>query len=238
MTTITEHPDVIGIRGTAVDVGPRITLNNDYPPVALELLLNIVRWAEQDHLAESDPAFAGWGKWEQGSWAALNLDGAIEGDLKVIADRYNAAGEDDDIEQEAVTFVQSAARANLCGSAFCMAGQTVYQAGFRMILDDSPVSAVGDEVYADNCIAEYDTGLRTEKGMAIWRDRPEAQPVPIDHAAREILGLTSEETVLFEGDNDITKIKSIVNWICQHRSLPLPYPDEAIFPDEYDPDEY
>lgn len=237
MTTITDNPrDTITVGGAPVNVGERISLNPAYPPVAYDLLLNIVAWAEHDS------RFSSWGIWNQGSWASVYLDGDIKPALEELANSWQDAETGRPaslIASQANVLVQSAARANVCRSAFCMAGQTVYQAGFRMILDDSPLHRIGEEAYADDCIAEVLTDERDERGFMVWRDREDAERIAIDQAAAEILGLIGEERCLFEGDNTVPKIKSIVNWIAENRHLPIPFPDEPTYPDEddYDGDE-
>jgi hypothetical protein len=229
--TMTEN--AIDIDGIPVDVGPRITRNVQYPPLALDLLLDIVAWARH----ENDPKFLTWGTWNQQSWAEVETDGDLAPMLRALADKYEDANDYEMralVEDEAVATVESALRANVCGSAFCMAGQAAYQAGFRLILDDTPLSSIGETIYASDCIAEAPTGVKNDKGYIVYKDVEGASPLAIHVVAERALGLTSDEADwLFDGDNEIDKIHEIVNRIVTSRGLPTPFPNYGTYsPDE------
>lgn len=186
-------------------------------PALNPLIFDIVRWAE------GDAAFEKWGVWDQGSWASINVSPVLADLLEGIDrdDDGQALGDDHD---KMHTIVESVIRTNLCGSAYCMAGQAVSQAGFRIIVDDLVYGSgdVGSTEFAEQCVREEYTGRRDEKGLPIFEDVGSREPIYV--TARQVLGLEDYEADrFFDGNNTIEVIRGLVNHFCDSRGLPVPY---------------
>lgn len=167
----------------------------------LDTLMDIIKWAELSVQTTSDviPGYESWGRWDQGQWAADWKKGDL---LDHIQNR------------------------NVCGTAFCIAGQVAWQNEYRMLLDPADLTA-------NSCIKERPTNKRDNHGHVIWEDVPGAQPVDIEHIAADLLGITAREANrVFDGNNTITNLKERVNWLCRTRHLPLAYPDFAVYEEE------
>jgi hypothetical protein len=164
-----------------------------------------------EHDAEFDHQI--WGTWDQGAWGW------------VMADQIEKA------------YVRN----GVCRTAYCMAGQAVHQAGYRLLFDANSQTEreiemadgrdfVGQVATANDCIKQYDTGRKDSKGFQIWEDVATAEPEPINQVAIDILGLTHEEAdVFFEGSNEAYQLREMANWFCQSRGLPLLYPYDDVY---------
>ena len=206
-----------------VEAAIRAALNG-YPALDLHLLRMLVAWAEQDE-AFADK-FAEWGAWSQSTYG-------------IEIERANiAVGMYDKVALNKVTWA-----GNECGSAYCIAGQTVIQRGYRM--DYGPDSACGFgggpesdiTLYgrsADRCVMQQPSGEKDCKGRDIMVDVPGAYSQPIHEVARQQLGLTDIEAgVLFDGDNDVYMLKGLINGFCEARGLYDMFPGvSAIDPDD------
>lgn len=84
---------------------------NDAPPTLdTTLLFNMITWAEQDEEIQNYGLFAGWGLWNQGSWA-INDNPAEAPAAQWVEDPHDTS----------------------CQTSYCMAGQAAHQAGYRAI---------------------------------------------------------------------------------------------------------
>lgn len=174
----------------------------DLPDLDFTLLFDLIRWAAQDEAVLN--RFVG--TWDQGSWAWI--DGT---DLRRLG-----------IEPEDDAEIEVARRNGLCGSSYCIAGQAAMQADYRLIAYSGS---------AEQCIKERPTDQVNDKGLTIWQDVPGAQPEQIMDVGRDVLGLTQVESEkLFDGSNDIDRLRGLANLFCQVRSLPLLFPDDPIGP--------
>lgn len=192
-------------------------------PLNISMLMDLIHWAEvserfrieREMTAPTDIVEEGapvelpgltsrWGVWDQNSWAQLFTRREVRGDTAARK-----------------------ARNGVCGSAYCMAGQTVNQSGYRLILDSDYKST---DFSASQCIAERPTGRYDNKGGMIYEDVPGAPILSISEAARDILGLNEREADrFFEGDNNIEILKEMVNAFCVRRELPLAYPAADVY---------
>lgn len=190
------------------------------PELNTEMIFNLVTWAEHDKNVEEGverydlSRWAGWGHWNQGSWADRDLNRTLDGDgideleMKAAVDSLRTTYGD-----------WLGVKPNVCGTAFCMAGQAVVQNdGYRLLYDTGGFQA-------DNCVAIEPTGEVDRKGRAVMRDVPNVQPRAIWRVAQEQLGLTyDEQSHMFGGDNTIEYLKGLVNWFAEERHLPPIFP--------------
>lgn len=196
-----------------------------YPPVRLDLLLDLVDWAERDD--EDLAKFMNWGHWEQGSWSTFR---AKQADLDVpipygwsdplIQDFYGRP--DAEVSEQDAVIRQELLR-GICGTSFCMAGQVALQAGYRMIYAGRTNVSTIAMASADNCIFTEETDAKDAKGFPVLRDVGQVSSIGI--VGQRVLGLDAvEANALFDGDNSIETIKRVVNYICENRGLPRAYP--------------
>lgn len=197
----------------------------------VSLLYDLLRWAALEDAYTADPRFATWGQWDQGTWARLDMSGLSTDERAELIAAIN---------QERHV---SLGRNGVCRTAYCMAGQTVAQANYRLVYNVDPQNpGVQRQLIADLCIAEEATGEKDEKGRTIYRDVPGAQQREVREVGAEVLGLDDYEAALFfDGDNDLDKLQRMANLFCHARGLPLLYPDMPIYnplDDHDDDDEY
>jgi hypothetical protein len=191
------------------------------PRLNTDLILRLIWWAEQDeaHIQDIENFV---GTWSQGSWSTANGNDLLHAyeKLKIdILDEENLA---------------DAIRNGVCGTSYCMAGQTVVQAGYRIIYDLGNEREIyelkDDETEASQCIAQQPTNKVDAKGRVIWQDIPNARPVPISEQATEILGLTEYEAdAFFSGSNRIDSLKAMANGMFYERGLDLPFPTHDMY---------
>jgi hypothetical protein len=182
------------------------------------LLYDRIKWAEAGERLDDHPS---WGHWGQGSWAVMN-------DV------------DEDLFAELNLPVVTIGEANVCRTSHCIAGSAVVEAGYRLIYSGEP-DRYRQSIVADDCIEQYDTGLKDLKGQAIWLDVPGARQESIGGAGARVLGLSEEEAdLLFDGDNDVDDLMRKANMFCANRRLPLLFPDEPIWDprDDDEPDDF
>lgn len=165
-------------------------------------LTTLITWAEGDEaLAQR------FGTWNQGQWAHVLL--------------AEDATWVDDIDTERVV---EETRNGACQTAYCMAGQTVVQAGYRLIYRHYGYDEGKPSFNTSDCIKQEWTGRRRPNGTPIMEDTGEV--MSISTAAAQILGLDYDEyNSFFDGDNGIEDLKHMVNAMCFRRGLPEPYPD-------------
>lgn len=112
--------------------------------------------------------------------------------------------------------------ANVCGTAFCIAGQAVVQVGYMPVFE-SP----WDES-ASHCAPRVFAGLGPQGLPTFEPDRNEENHVVISDLAKTVLGLTSEESnALFYGDNTLGNVVATALLIANARQVALDLPDEA-----------
>jgi hypothetical protein len=193
--------------------------NNHRPPIAVDLLLDLVAWAEQDDARLAH--MQAWGRWNQGTWSNASIaDPEVDAGWEdpLISDPDG----DQDIEDEDAKARQAILR-GVCGTSFCMAGQAAHQAGYRMVYaNHGSISRGVVRLSAEQCIKTEPTGFTDAKGFPILRDV--GQPVDISEIGAQVLGLDDDEAQeLFGGDNTIGEIKGLVNRLCTDRDLPVPF---------------
>lgn len=183
-------------------------------------IYDAIRWAERDEsflsaLSEADRNW--WGTWRQGDWARAIAPAPIRRAL------FDATGSLDTGE------FATAIRAGECKTAYCMAGQRVNQAGYRMAIEpDSDMGRSGVTAYS--CIEMEPTGQRDKFNKPIMRDKPGAELRDISTLARELMHITSFESGLFfNGDNRVGILKEYANGMCERRGIPLMFPDFDIY---------
>lgn len=182
----------------------------------LPALTTLIRWAEGDEaLAQR------FGTWDQGVWSqVLVAESGLDWDS--ASDKYA-----DGLSHEEVL---EKTRNGVCQTAYCMAGQTVVQAGYRLIYnfneheEDDDGTGLGEHVSLETTHCTKQEFLRfDERGKPVFRDTGET--MEISEAAREILGMDHEESSrFFDGSNDIDDLKHMLNIFCQRRDMPEPYP--------------
>lgn len=190
----------------------------DLPMVDAVLLYDLICWAEADAHDLVYPKYRGWGTYDQGSWS--------------VTDQPDLTDEE---RQEL--------RNGACRTSYCIAGQAVNQADFRIVYRGRST--------AELCIQQEETGRTTRLGRPILRDVPGARERHIDLVAREVIGLTEEEgDALFSGGNDIDNLKRYANTFMLARALPPLFPGQPVelidrgscwdywMTDEDDPDDY
>jgi len=167
--------------------------------------------------AEADERFdaALWGAWDQSAWGWI----ITEQERK---ERSNGS----------------------CQTAYCMAGQAVHQAGYRLDYDHGDALArnidmrdgtryVGPVAVASECIKQRPTGQVNAKGYAVMEDVPGAEKEQIGAVARETLGLDIDEADLFfEGSNEIEQLRQMANLFCASRGLPPLFPNDPVWDTE------
>jgi len=181
-------------------------------PMNTLLLHNLIEWAEYEENLAADtqarlriqPAtsgpWAGWGHWFQGAWAMTTPDAA--------ADTVHL---DPELAREL--------RNGACQTSYCMAGQTVVQAGYRIMYNDDR----RDLLHADMCVLTEPNGRFDAKGRPLHDDVPGTAKT-IEGAAQAILGLTDSECEeFFNGDNTVDHLKAMADDFLEHRGLARAY---------------
>lgn len=210
-----------------------------FPPLAAELLLNLIEWAEADQRVVDTGKFEGWGHWDQSLWSSLPATNLVPGGAR-YADPTLEPGINGSINltPEQRASIQHEIEGGACGTSYCMAGQAVSLSGRRLLY-------VGDRerLAADYCVRIEETGEIDERGRPVTRDVGE--PVLVSQEGQRVLGLHYRESgALFGGENKIDDLKRITNWIFANRDLPHPFAgmgiqtNEADEPDEDDDDTY
>lgn len=179
------------------------------PVLNLALLSNIVTWAVGDYADDQvlKEKFAAWGSWNQGAWAQTN-----------IFDPASPAALD--------------RSAGLCGSTYCIAGQTVAQVGYRLNFP-SWGDYMGEDYHTDApikvdtsyCVPVVFDGL-DDKGNPKYKEVGGEQS--ISHVAKEALGLTQTEAdALFDGANEIGRVVALARQFAAARGKVLDVPQTA-----------
>lgn len=181
-------------------------------PLNTLLLHNLIEWAEYEENLEANttarlriqPAaegpWAGWGHWNQGAWAITSA---------------TVADETRQIDPELAREVRNGA----CETAYCMAGQTVVQAGYRLVYNDDHRGLLR----ADMCVLTQPNGRFDAKGRPLHDDVP-GTAKSIEGAAQAILGLTDTECEeLFNGDNTVDQLKAMADDFLENRGLARSY---------------
>lgn len=167
-----------------------------------DLLSRIVHWAvlDEQHLSNTHPVFSNWGSWNQGLWATPR--GLDEETTEMV-----------EANSEYNPHILTIADPNICGTAFCIAGQVAAQTGQAFIFD-------GTEDSAETCGPRIPLGL-DEKGRT--RYGPDvSQRKNIAQHAREVLGLIpAESRVLFSGSNEIEVIVFLASKFAEMRGVSL-----------------
>jgi hypothetical protein len=191
----------------------------------LPALMTLIDWAEADEEVRRR-RFAGWGDWRQSAWGVITAD---DPNIKALAE-----SEDPDAQQHAVELLTDLDRNGVCGTAYCMAGQAVAQAGYELLFEDPYVGVDGIDLGlavagAERCVKTEPTGEVDRRGRPIFR--PVGDDDQIESVAARILGLSpDEEDLFFNGSNSIDRLKRYVNRFCANRDMEqVPYPDEADF---------
>lgn len=167
----------------------------------LPAITTLIEWAEGD-----EALAARFGTWNQGLWAQVLLS--------------EDASPRDTVDTERVA---EETRNGVCETAYCMAGQTVVQAGYRLIYTHNGYEEGRPSFSTAECIRQEFAGRRPN-GTPIFRDTGDV--MAISTAAQRILGMDySEQSAFFDGDNKVEDLKHMVNAFCQRRGLPEQYPD-------------
>lgn len=200
-----------------------MTTTDTLPELDVEMIFKLIKWAEQDEKFLAD--FADWGRWNQGVWGGLARDQAADIlGLEVPFFRLT-----DQQMQEL--------RNGHCQTAYCMAGQTVAQHGYRLIYDGGAETLLDGTtetvvVTGSSCIKQEQVGTRTVAGREIptYRDVPGARPERISYLAAKLLGLTDDEAdMFFSGSNGLDTLRKYANYFCHERNLPLLFPEHAVW---------
>lgn len=163
------------------------------------LIYDMVCWAEKKE--ERRQIWEKWGEWRQGVWADWVPGHAV--DLTNLPDNLTLG------------MVQEK---NVCGTAFCMAGQAAAQAGYEFIGLGNGWTSV------QQCIKVEPTNEFDERGNRVMEEVGE--PQNISQVGMVVLGLSpGEANMFFGGDNPIEYLKSLTNGICESRNLPVLFPD-------------
>lgn len=189
----------------------------------LPALMTLIDWAEADEEVRRR-RFAGWGDWRQSVWGTISAD---DPNVKALIE-----SDDADQQEHAVDLLRDFDRNGVCGTAYCMAGQAVAQAGYDLIFEDPYVGVDGVDLglavaSAERCVKTEPTGEVDSRGRPIFREVGEEGM--IERTAARILGLTvDEEDLFFNGSNSIDRLKRYVNRFCANRDMEqVPYPEQA-----------
>src|SRR3954469_13711610 len=135
----------------------------------LDLLVEMVEWAELNEnlaLNHMPEHYRTWGEWNQGSWARIDASDLPEALQKEWKELWNSLDDGHVIDEAAADELTQKA-VNHCQTSFCIAGQVVNQAGYRMLFTI-------DDLTADYCVPQRPTDRLDEKGRTIWEDIPDA----------------------------------------------------------------
>ena len=135
-------------------------------------------------------------------------------------------------------------RNGVCESAFCAAGHGAFDAGYRLVYDETVIhnGTNGDTrgITASMCIPERpkmdkETGLPVlHGGHQVWEDVPHSLQYPVAVVGQNWYGLSDDEAdAFFLASNDLSTMKRLVNGFCGARSWPPAYPDLGAL-DAYD----
>lgn len=189
----------------------------------MEAIQLLIGWAAQDEAALRD--YSLWGIWDQGHWglAEMDLDRAT---ARAIVDEYDTT----DVDAEAADdLINKTILNGACQSAYCMAGQAVAQAGFKLNYNSAINNDMHLMVTADTCVRVEPVGTFDDKGYPVMREVGE--PTDISEAAQEVLGLTDEQgDLFFNGGNGIVTLKRLANRFALDAHMEVPYPDHDVFP--------
>lgn len=185
---------------------------------AIQLL---IAWAEQDVQALGD--FRLWGRWDQSHWshATLSLDTATDEAISHL-DKYGDKVLWDSEEAEDV--LDKAILNGACQTAYCMAGQAVVQAGYKMIYD-SPDLLDDNGLFAsaDQCAPTEPTGRFDRFGFPVMEVTDDRES--ISSVAQRILGLDMYQAdQFFSGSNSIRDLKRYANQFAGQAGHHHPYP--------------
>lgn len=185
----------------------------------VEAITTLIDWAEADEERRAS-VYASWGSWRQGLWG---LASTASDNMRTLLNR----GEGSQVGEEVAEMGKNGA----CGTAFCMAGQAVVQAGY--VLDYDSEASEWDNgtvgVSAENCVwTEPSATEVTRWGTPVLQEV--GDPVDIAETATEILGLTDEEADLFfAGSNTIRHLKMYLNRFCEDRGMDHVYPGSGVY---------
>lgn len=193
----------------------------------VEAIRILISWAEQDVNLLQKYRSLGNQTWDQGTWGTLHVPEAAIPQGSIETD------EDDDEmvrDEDRVDVVDRAMLNGACQTAFCMAGQTVVQAGHRMIYDDLSYNGGGYfSSTAENCVRREWTGQYDERGWPIFEDIGEVGY--ISNKAGQILGLDDQrQDEFFNGSNTVGNLKWYANRFCDEDGLEPMYPEEEVTP--------
>lgn len=191
-----------------------------------EAIALLIGWAEEDvNLLARWRSLDLWGRWDQGTWGSAELP-ANEAGVTLHEDEWGTSLDDKD---EAREEVDKAVLNGACQTAFCMAGQAVSQAGYRLIFDDVDLEGMMLTGTAEYCVRAEPTGVRDNRGHMTYRDV--GDPTNISSKAASILGLGHDEQQrFFSGSNTIDDLKEMANDFCADRGLARMYPEAADLP--------
>lgn len=191
------------------------------PMLNTSLILDLIQWAEISEgkanlLAEKFPH---WGRWDQSNWASLTNE------------------KKKDLDVSKLPRIPLEAEGGVCNTSYCMAGQAVVQSDYRLVYGSRIVEG-RETIYADQAMPQRPSGKVSKRGWAIWEDVPGAEPVSVEFAGEQVLGLTGAEADLFfGGDNGLDDLKMMANRFANARGLPFLFPDETMYEDDCDADE-
>lgn len=160
------------------------------PALNVELLSDLLVWvAQDDGVLPKVRLFDGWGSWVQ-EWWGINRD-----------------------SEYAYTLDK-----NICGTAFCMAGQAAVQTGHNFIFDNDGT--------AEECYPVVFKGL-DDKGKPKYKRA--GSNISISEAGAKSLGLNSIEAgLLFDGHNTSSKIFYYAHAFATARGVKLNVPSEIL----------
>lgn len=202
----------------------RIFRRPDGNALNTEAIALLIGWAEQDaNMLARWRSLDTWGVWEQGTWGTVRVP--APSDLPTRVDEWDdtVLADPDAARDE----VDQAVLNGACKSAYCMAGQAVTQAGYRLIFDEIDLEDHTLEGTAETCVRVVPTGERDNRGHMRYRDVGDVEP--ISERAADILGLDYEEQDLFfSGSNTVVDLKRYANGFCEDRHLPWMYPEVGL----------
>lgn len=172
----------------------------------VQLMLLLGQWAANE--ADLQERL---GRWDQGLWAKVQTDQGTREYLPFLTDDEGYEG------------VRPAP--NVCGSAYCMAGQAAVLSEYRLLY--GPPSGITGYASTDNCVKTEPTGEVDDKGRMIYVDVPDSFDEIANVAARE-LGIAECEGDLFDGENCVTYIHARINAMCEDRGIDLLFPEADI----------
>jgi hypothetical protein len=193
----------------------------------VEAITLLIGWAEEDQTMMDQ--FNTWGRWDQGHWSVAEMD-TDEPTTEILQSHHDDMDEEFDREgrEVAVDVLDKAILNGVCQTAYCMAGQTVVQAGRKILYDDASWNGSGLFASADQCVEVQPTGSFNRYGYPVTEVVDGTQD-NISSAARRILGLSPYEAdEFFAGDNSIMKLKQYANKFARDRDMEFIYPDEDL----------